>query len=115
VEASHSLWGHALVLEGDATGDGSAVHTFAITVDAESMIAGIDHGGTVTEGGAAVITTRLDLGALFTGIDFAALADADGHVRIDPATAGDAYLELKVRLQDPVSYNHEEAEPPPTP
>lgn len=115
VDDGHALWGHALYVEGEATGDGSAVYTFTLTVDAEAMVSGIDYGGTVKEGGATTITTRLDLGALLTGIDFAALADGEGTVVLDPATAGDAYLELKVRLQAPVSYLHEEAEPAPEP
>lgn len=115
VETSDPLWGHTLWLTGEASLDASTVFAFELVVDTEAMVSGIDYGGTVKEGGATTITTLLDLGALLTGIDFAALANGDGLVRLDPAAAGDAYLGLKVRLQDPVSYLHEEAEPPPTP
>ena len=86
------------------------MYDFDIVIDAESLVSGLVYGGTVKEGGASRITTRLDLGVLLEGIDFAALADPEGHVSIRPETAGDAYSTIKARLQDPASYFHEELE-----
>lgn len=115
VPTSNPLWGHTLWITGEAALDASTLYAFELVVDVEAMVSGIEYGGTVKEGGATAITTRLDLGAMLAGIDFATLADGDGFVSLTPEGAGDAYLGLKVRLQDPVSFLHEEAEPPPTP
>lgn len=112
--SSHDdLWGHTLLLRGEASRDASEVYDFEIVVDAEALVSGLIYAGTVKEGGATRITTRLELGVLLDGLSFASLADADGHVSIQPETAGDAYDTLKARLQDPASYVHEELEPLP--
>jgi len=105
-----ALWGHSLILTGTATTDGTATYKFRVTVDAEAMIAGLVYGSTVWDQGAEVITTRLDLGALLADVDFAALADTEGLVLIDPTTAPAPYTLIKARLQDPALYLHSEAE-----
>lgn len=114
VDPSHDLWGHALLLRGEASRDASEVYPFEVVVDAEAMLAGLEYGGTVKAGGATRITTRLDLGRLLEGVDFAALAGPDDHVQLDPDSGLEAYTTLKVRLQDPALYLHEEAEAVPT-
>jgi hypothetical protein len=110
VDPSHDLWSHTLLLRGEASRDASEVYTFEIAVDAEAMLAGLEYGGTVMEGGATRITTRLKLGALLEGVDYAALANPDDHLQLDADSGLEAYTTLKVRLQDPASYVHEEAE-----
>lgn len=110
VSSHDDLWGHTLVLAGTATADASATYDFRITVDAESMISGLVYGGTVWLEGTDVITTRLDLGALLEDVDFAALADGQGQVRIDAVTGGGTYNLIKARIQDPLLYLHSEAE-----
>lgn len=110
VSSNDELWDHSFILSGIATNDASTPYDFRITVDAEAMIPGLVYGSTVWEEGADVITTRLDLGALLADVDFAALADTQGLVRVDPTTAPDTYTLIKARLQDPLLYLHSEAE-----
>ncbi len=110
VASTEDIWGHTLLLSGSATADASSTYDFEIVVDAEAMVTGLVYGGTVWEQGATAITTLLDLGALLEDVDFAALADADGHVLIDASTNTDTHDLIKARLQDPVQYPHLEAE-----
>ncbi len=110
VDRESDLWEHTLLLRGSATRDGTTFWSFQISVDVEAAVTGLEYAATVKEDGVTRITTRLDLAALLGGIDFAALADASGHVVLSETSGGDTYEKLKRRLQDPSLYLHEEME-----
>lgn len=109
--ADSPVFGHTLYLEGTATSGQDSYH-FVFVVDVEATVPGLAYARTVREGGQLEITTRLDVGALLDGIDFASLADGDGQVLVNSEHAADTYALLKARLSNPDSYVQDDLEPP---
>ncbi len=110
VSTSSPLSGHTFYVKGTATDDQGPIQ-FEFTVDAEATVPGLAYAKTITETSTKEITTRLDLGVLFDGIDFRGLA-SDGVLVVDDQQQQDTYLLLKAHLNDPASYVQDDLEAP---
>lgn len=106
LDQDHPAWGHTLYLEGSVN-DGVSNIPFTIIVDAEATVAGLEPGVDITNPSGHEIVLLVDLGAILSEVDFAALAQPSGSVLVSPANPDETYTAVKARLNDPATYLHE--------
>jgi hypothetical protein len=109
----HRVWGHTLYLVGTAN-DGQSDIPFTIIVDAEATVAGLEPDVDIVDPAGHEIVLFVDLGAILSEVDFAALADPSGTVLVTPSDPDETYEAVKARLNDPATYLHEDVNQPAT-
>ena len=97
--------GHGLVLAGSAVDSEGTAHDFALVIDVEGWVAGLEFDFLVTnESAPDALRLVVNLDTLLADLDLSTITpDADGGLAIGP-DSGDLYTALKAGIQDPSVY-----------
>ncbi|MDA3864054.1 MAG: hypothetical protein PF689_09345 [Deltaproteobacteria bacterium] len=110
VEKNHELSNLTFYFLADLQSEPDKSNEVEIALELESMVTGLIYGGTVKEGGAATLTTVLDLKTILAEVDWSGTKIVEGKILIDSENNSEIYNLIKAKFQNRDYYFHLEAE-----